>query len=349
MTNPDIAQLRLYNQHITRQIFTKPHEVVKYLGAVQAQDYAGAKWAIGLRLKKSSDAMIDKAMANGSIIRTHVLRPTWHFISPEDARWMIDLTAPRINAQAGTWFRKLELDANVFKQSNDALAKALAGGKQLDRAAVMGVLNEAGVKTDDLRFIHLLMRAELDKVICSGGRKGKQFTYALFDDRVPASGNFDKDESLAKLAERYFSSRGPATLPDFTWWSGLSATEAKRGLEMIKPKLASLEIAGLQYWLAKDQQDITGKSPVAHLLPAYDEFAVAYKDRTAIINPKYLTQARYVIFDPSIVVNNQVVGTWKRVLKKNSADISLNLFGKLNKTQEKAVEAAAERYQKFIG
>jgi len=349
MTNPHIAQQRLYNQHIARQIFTKPHEVVKYLGAVQAQDYAGAKWAIGLRLKKSRDAMIDKAMANGNIIRTHVLRPTWHFISPEDARWMIDLTAPRINAQAGTWFRKLELDTNVFKQSNDALAKALAGGKQLDRAAVMNVLNEAGVKTDDLRFIHLLMRAELDRVICSGGRQGKQFTYALFDDRVPAGGNFDKDESLANLAERYFLSRGPATLPDFTWWSGLSATEAKKGLEMVKSGLASIEIAGVQYWMAKDQEDVAGKSPIAHLLPAFDEFAVAYKDRTATVNKKYLKQARHVIFDPSIVVNNQVVGTWKRVLKNNSADISLNLFGKLNQTQQKAVEKAVARYQKFIG
>jgi len=348
MINLDIAQLRLYNQHIAHQTFTKPGDIVKYLGAVQAQDYAGAKWALGLRLKGSTDAAIDKAMADGSIIRTHVLRPTWHFVTPADARWMIELTAPRINAFSASRYRQLQLDSAVFKRSNDALAKALEDNKQLNRAEMMAALNQAGVATDDLRFIHLLMRAELDKVICSGTRQGKQFTYALFDDRIPMSKPLAKEEALAQLATRYFTSHGPATLPDFTWWSGLSGADAKSGLEMVKPQLASTWVEGREYWMAKEQPIVNDKVPVAHLLPAFDEFAVAYSDRTAIVNPEYLTQARHVIFDPSIVINNQVVGTWKRIIKKNAVDITLNPFGKLTKTQEKAVEAAAGRYRKFI-
>jgi hypothetical protein len=348
MTTQEIAKLRLFNQHIATQHFTKAHEVVKYLGAVQAQDYAGAKWAVGLRLKNSSDAKIDKAMADGSIIRTHVLRPTWHFISPEDVRWMIDLTAPRITAQAAPWYRRLELDSHVLTQSNDALARALEGGRQLNRAEVMEVLNRAGVKTDDLRFVHLLMRAELDKVICSGGRQGKQFTYALFADRVPAGNSFTKEEALAELAKRYFFSRGPATLQDFTWWSGLTATDAKAGFEQIKTDFTAISVDGRDYWMAKDGHGLAGKTPIAHLLPAYDEFAVAYADRSATVNARYIKQARHVIFDPSIVVNSQVVGTWKRVIHKNEVEIILNPFGRLNKIQENAVENAANRYRRFV-
>jgi hypothetical protein len=348
MTDLDIAQQRLYNQHISRQIFTTPAEIVKYMGAIQAQDYAGAKWAVGLRLLKGSDAAVEKAMADGSIIRTHVLRPTWHFVSPDDLRWMLDLTAPRINAFSASRFRQLGLDSAVFKRSNDALANALEGGKQLTREEAMGILQQAGVQTDDLRFIHLLMRAELDKVICSGGRQGKQFTYALFDDRVPAGKGLSREEALAELVKRYFTSHGPATLQDFAWWSGLTLADGKTGLDLIRSELAWFETNGLPYWVAKNEPGENKKSPIAHLLPAFDEFAVAYSDRTATVNPKYLTQARHVIFAPSIVVNNQVVGTWKRTINKNSTEIALNHFGKVNKMQEKAIEMAAAKYREFM-
>ncbi len=348
MTHLEIARERLYNQCISGPKFKRPVDIVRYMGAIQAQDYAGAKWALGLRLQKSSDAAIDKALAKGSIIRTHVLRPTWHFIVPADAKWMIELTAPRINAFNASMYRQLQLDSTVFANSNDALAKALEGGKQLNRAAMMQALQQAGVATNDLRFIHLLMRAELDMVICSGGREGKQFTYALFDDRVPAGNTLPKEEALAELAKRYFMSHGPATIQDFTWWSGLSGIDARKGLEMVKSELINTNIDSRAYWMGRHQAEVRGKAPIAHLLPAFDEFAVAYKDRTAAVNPKYLKQALHVIFNPSIIVNSQVVSTWQRTIHKNIVDITLNPFGKLNKIHEKAVEAAAERYRKFL-
>jgi hypothetical protein len=348
MTEPEIAQQRLYTQHIAAQIFKTPAEIVKYMGAMQAQDYAGAKWAVGMRLQKSNDAAIDKAMADGSIIRTHVLRPTWHFVVPTDLRWMLDLTAHRIIALSASRERQLKLDTNIFKRSNDVLGKALAGGKQLNRLEMMDVLQQAGIDTNEQRFIHLLMRAELNQVICSGARQGKQFTYALFDDRVPKGNQPTKEEALAELVKRYFISRGPATLHDFAWWGGLTLADAKNGLESVKSGFTSTVVNGHTYWVAKDQPEINVKAPVAHLLPAFDEFAVAYSDRTAAVNSKYLVQARHVIFDPSIVVNNQVVGTWKRVINKNSIEIILNPFGKPNKVQTKAIEMAQKRYQKFM-
>ncbi|SHM97386.1 winged helix DNA-binding domain-containing protein [Mucilaginibacter sp. OK098] len=348
MTDLEIAQQRLYTQHIAAQTFATPSEIVKYMGAMQAQDYAGAKWAVGMRLQKSNDAAVDKAMADGSIIRTHVLRPTWHFVAPDDLRWMLDLTAHRIISLSASRERQLKLDASIFKQSNDALGKALTGGKQLSRLEMMDVLQQAGVDTNEERFIHLLMRAELDRVICSGARLGKQFSYTLFDDRVPRGNTPSHEEALAELVKRYFISRGPATLQDFAWWSGLTLTDAKTGLDVIKSELTNIQVNGHTYWMPKDQPVINTKAPIAHLLPAYDEFAVAYSDRTAAVNPKYLVQARHVIFDPSIIINNQVVGTWKRAVKKNEIEIVLNPFGKLNKVQTKAIEMAQKRYQKFM-
>jgi len=348
MTNSEIARQRLFNQCIASQNLKKPADIVQYMGAVQAQDYAGAKWAVGMRLQKSKDAAIDKAMANGSIIRTHVLRPTWHFITPADARWMIELTAPRINILAAGRHRQLKLDSKTLKLSNDTLAGALNGKKQLTRLELQDALHKAGINTDEQRFVHILMQAELDKVICSGGRQGKQFTYALFDDRVPKGNDFTRDEAVAELVKRYFVSRGPATLHDFTWWSGLTVADAKNGLEASKGELASIDINGLSYWMAKHWSPINSKAPLAHLLPAYDEFAVAYSDRKAIINPKYFTQAKHVIFAPSVVVNNQVVGTWKRTIKKDEVEVILDLFGKLSKAQTAAVEAAIKRYRRFV-
>jgi len=348
MTEPEIAQQRLYTQHIATQTFATPAEIVKYMGAMQAQDYAGAKWAVGMRLQKSNDAAVDKAMADGSIIRTHVLRPTWHFVAPADLRWMLDLTAHRIISLSASRERQLKLDGSIFKQSNDALGKALTGEKQLSRLEMMDVLQQAGVDTNEERFIHLLMRAELDRVICSGARLGKQFSYTLFDDRVPPGNTPSHEEALAELVKRYFISRGPATLQDFAWWSGLTLTDAKTGLDVIKAELTNIQVNGHTYWMLKDQPVINIKAPIAYLLPAYDEFAVAYSDRTAVVNPKYLVQARHVIFDPSIVINNQVVGAWKRVVKKNEIEVILNPFGKLNKVQIKAIEMAQKRYQKFM-
>ncbi|MEO6497429.1 MAG: winged helix DNA-binding domain-containing protein, partial [Mucilaginibacter sp.] len=297
MTARDIIRLRLYVQHLSRQQYKNPGELVGYLGAVQAQDYAGAKWAMGLRLTNAKDSVIEKAMTAGDILRTHVLRPTWHFVTPKDIRWMIELTAPRIKQMSVTRNRQLKLDAAIFKKSNDILAKALGGG-QLTRSELSEKLEEAGIKTGTERLVHLLMTAELDCVITSGAKQGKQFTYALFDDRVPNLKRFKKEEAVAKLAKRYFNSRGPATLHDFAWWSGLTQTDAKTGLEEIKKELVSINIKGATYWMPPHIPDIILPAAATYLLPAYDEFTIAYKDRSAAINIKHTQQAGYMIFDP---------------------------------------------------
>ncbi len=237
MADEHIAYERLLRQRIAGEGLERPADVVRWMGAVQAQDFAAAKWAVGLRTNACTDAGVEEAFARGEILRTHVMRPTWHFVAPEDIRWMQALTSAYVKAQMGYQFRRLELDPAVFKRSTAAMVKALRDGQQLTRAELAQVLARAGIQGDGLRLAHIIAHAELDAVLCSGGRRGRQFTYALVDERAPNARKLPRDEALATLTERYFASHGPATLRDYAWWSGLSAAAVKAGLETVKTKL----------------------------------------------------------------------------------------------------------------
>ena len=234
MINLDIAHRRLHNQHITRRTLETPQALVEWLGAVQAQDFAAAKWALGLRLQGVTDDDIEQAFTDGAILRTHVMRPTWHFVSPADIRWLLALTAPRVHAASAYSNRKLELDDAMFRCTHAVLANALQGGKQLTRDELASALQQAGIVTEgEQRVTHIMMRAELDGIICSGARRGKQFTYALLAERAPQARSLARDEALAELTMRYLMSHGPATIQDFVWWSGLTVADARAGLAMV--------------------------------------------------------------------------------------------------------------------
>jgi winged helix DNA-binding protein len=347
----DVAGQRLHNQHLSSPDFTKPADVVKWLGAVQAQDYYGAKWALGQRMLGATDDAIEKAFAEGKILRTHVMRSTWHFVAPADIRWMLKLTAPRLKGYNAHYHRKLELDDAVFRRSNKALAAALRGGKELTRDALRNVLQQAGISTSGLRFVFILGRAELDGVICSGARRGKQFTHALLDERAPQTKTLTRDEALAELTRRYFTSHGPATLQDFVWWSGLTTADARAGIDMIQRRLAQEVIDGKTYWLPPSKPAVQGSSRVAYLLPAYDEYLIAYKDRGAALEPidgKQMNPGNPVFSSP-IVIGGRVVGRWKRSFKENSVVITVSPFAPFSKADRKAVEDAAHRYGTFLG
>ncbi len=352
MTHLDIAYQRLHNQFIIQQSFEKASDVVRWLGAVQAQDYAAAKWALGLRMQNSTDEIIERAFAEGTILRTHVMRPTWHFVSPADIRWMLALTAPRVNAANASWYRRLELDDALFMRSNAVLAEALQGGKQLTRAELVSVLQRAGIATDDLlRFTYIMIRAELDGIVCSGARRGKQFTYALLDERAPQARTLDRDEALAELAGRYFTSHGPATLQDFVWWSGLTVADARTGLEMVTSRLMHEVVDGQEYWFSTSASPAKELSQTVYLLPNFDEYVVGYTDRSAIFDASHthkLDSRGNVLFQHTIVLDSQVVGTWKRTLKKDAVILSPSLFTPLTKDETRALAASAKRYSEFL-
>lgn len=349
MTNVDIAQQRLHNQHLTAPTFEKPGDVVAWFGAVQAQDYLGSLWAVGLRMQQATEAAIEQAIADGVIVRTHPMRGTWHFVAAVDIRWLLSLMAPRTIASAAGWYRRLELDDTTFAKSNVVFARTLMGGRQLTRKELAAAHEQAGISTADLRMTFLLSRAEAEGLICSGARRGKQFTYALLDELVPPSKTLAREEAVAELVRRYFTSHGPATVQDFVWWSGLTTADARAGLAMVKSHLIQQVIDGQTYWLAPSTPTASVVSPTAYLLPPYDEYTVAYTDRSAVLDPAYAEQTRNGIFSPVMVVDGQIVGTWTRTFKKNSVVLATSLFISLSQTQEQALAAAGQRYSQFIG
>ena len=350
MTNLDIAHQRLHNQLITRRTFEKPGDVVQWLGAVQSQDYTAAKWAVGLRLQGATSDDIEKAVTDGAILRTHVMRPTWHFVSPGDIRWLLALTAPRVHAANAYYYHAQGLDDVIFMRSNDALANALQGGKQLTRQELVSVLKQIGVVTENLGFMLIIMHAELDGVVCSGARRGKQFTYALLDERVPQTRTLDRDEALAEFATRYFTSHGPATLQDFVWWSGLTVAEARAALAMVTPQLLHEVVDSQTYWFSESAPLAKDIPQTACLLPNFDEYTVGYKDRSAVFDASHTEKfdLRGNVLNNILVLDGQIVGTWKRTLKKDAVTIIPSLFVPLSTAETRAFVAEANRYGTFL-
>jgi len=348
MNSSDVVSQRLDNQKLSSSEFRKPVEVVRWLGAVQAQDFNAAKWALAMRMRQATDAGVEAAYNDGQILRTHVMRPTWHFVAPEDLRWLLQLTAPRVNVRCSGIYGKLGLDARFFKRSHRAITNALKGGKHLTRAELKAALNRSGLAADDpLRLAYIILRAELDGVVCSGARKGKQFTYALLEEWVPAAAALTPDESLAKLTQRYFTSHGPATLPDFVWWSGLTTNDARRGIALLESDLDRGAVQETVYWSAASATPVERVIRNAHLLPPYDEYTVAYKDRQLLFDvPSRLTNSDAL--GPTVLVDERIVGTWKGTLSNGSVYIAVTPARTLTKQQKLAITKAAERYAAFL-
>jgi hypothetical protein len=348
----DISRQRLANQHLVGERLAKPADVVAKLGAVQAQDYTGAKWAIAQRTRGAVDATVEQALVDGSIIRTHLLRPTWHFVTPADIRWMLALTAPRVRAAIAFQTRWLELDKAALRRSGHALTGALQGGKALTRAELSQVLAQAGLSVaGEQRLGNFLMHAELEGIVCSGARRGKQFTYALLDERVPVTAPMERDEALLRLTSIYFATRGPATPADFAWWSGLTVADAKNGVHLAGSSLEQAVVDGRTYWFARSARAAGIPSPTVHLLPNFDEYSVAYRDRS-LLAERLKKSGIDVRNDKSlsniIVVDGQLVGTWKRTFRKDAIALEARLLTTVSRGERKAIAAAATKYSEFL-
>jgi hypothetical protein len=351
MNNSDITNLRLSNQGLSKAIFKNPVDVVAQLGAVQAQDYVGAKWALGQRLMDYTDAAIEKEFNKGKILRTHILRPTWHFVTPADIRWMLLISAPRVHAKNASYYQKSGLDIATTKRTNAVISKVLRGRNQLTRTEIASALEKSGIRTNgELRLGLIMMHAELEGVICSGARQGKQFTYALLEEHTSQGKVWKREEAIAELVKRYFATRAPATLQDFAWWSGLTMADARQGLEMNEPGLVSEVVNGQTLWF-NESGLIAKKMPTAFLLPNYDEYFIGFKDRSAI--GEMAEKVNLINNDPTlitnvIVLNGQVVGGWKRTLKKDSVTVVLKPIIKLAKNEKEVIELAAIKYGNFL-
>jgi len=352
MTTKSILDDRLRNQQITGDHCYTPAELVGWLGGIQAQNYEQAKWALGCRLTGLNENSIEQEIEGKSIIRSWLFRGTLHFVAAADIHWLLDLISAKIIQSSHTRNKQLELDEALFKKCNGLLSRAFKSKATLTREEITLKLAAAGINTGAPRLYHLLHRAALEKIICMGPKQGKQFTYMLVNHCVPPGKPLKKDEALYQLALRYFKSHGPATLQDFLWWSGLTISDAKTALESAKSKLLSLKNGADIFWYALNQQPKAPASKIMRLLAGFDEYVLGYKDRSRFLSP---ARAKEVItanglFNPTIVYDGQVIGTWKRLMDKhNNVEIKTNMFRMLTIDEQKKLVRAIKEYGIYLG
>lgn len=347
--HPVIAA-RLWNERLVGSALTRPEDVVSWLGAVQAQEYGPARWGLAQRMTGATDAAVQAAFDEGRILRTHVLRPTWHFVTPADIRWILSLSAPRVHTTNGHSYRTNGLTPRVLARGTDVIARALEGHRHLTRPELALVLGRARLPAQGQALAYIVMHAELEGVICSGPRRGKQFTYALMDERVPHAAPRPADEALAELTRRYFASHGPATIRDFVWWSGLTVAQARTGIGALGDLLERREIEGRTIWCAPGVSPPQMRIPLVRLLPIYDEFLNAFKDRewaSPMLGrpPASLTPNTYF---HQLVVDGRVEGGWNQTSDAKGVRVDVTPYGRLSPAIRAAIHAAARRYEAFL-
>jgi hypothetical protein len=348
---PELIARRLAAHGISTTELTRPADVVARFGAVQAQDYLGALWAVGMRLVDGCEGSVEAALADRSVIRTWPMRGTLHFVAAADARWIVELLAARMVPRAGARFRALGIDEAAVKRARRVLTKVLADGPAT-RPAVYAALDRGGVATEGQRGIHILWRLAHDTVLCFGPRHRKQQTFVLFDQWLPEAKPKPRDESLAELAVRYFTGHGPATAIDFAWWSGLRRSEVHQAIALAGTRLEETVFEKQRYWFGAGAQPAPAPPRgAAHLLPAFDEFLVGYADRSAALDPEHARKVNWGggILNPAVLVDGRILGTWKRRLLRGGVQFAPEFFAELPPAKARAVARAFRRYAAFLG
>jgi len=345
----NIPAIRLVNHQLTTTDYTTPRQIVAHFGMMQAQDFNSAKWAIGARLNGCSEKIIQEEFDKGEILRTHVLRPTWHFVTPENIRWMLQLSTKQIMQSMKSRDRDLGLTDEIYSKCYRIIEKAFEKDISPTRDDLAKILNDAGMKFESSHVYHIVTGAEANGILCSGAFREKTQTYALLEKRVPAIKPLTKEESLSKLARIYFTGHGPATLQDFVWWSGLSVGEARMGLESVQTELISETVDGQRYWMPDtDCPTLAERKSEVYLLPAFDEYIVGYKDRTAVITCENHRKAisSNGVFRPVIIKDGQVIGLWKKA-SSGKKPITITPFQPIDNYTQQQIDNAADKFGAF--
>ena len=327
-TLQNIRNIRLQSQQLVNQRFTDPASLVEWMGAIQAQDYNMAKWAIGCRLISSTDQMIEDAFNRGDILRTHVMRPTWHFVTKEDIRWMAELSSKKIISAWKSYNKKYNADEKEFMKYVELIGKFLEGNRHLTREEIKQELEKKGVIITPHEVNHYLMHAEALGIVCSGIIKNKKHTYALLDERIPKTENITKEDALFRIATKYFRSHSPATIDDFMWWSGLSTSNAKNAIDSIKSNLITETYDNKQLYIYDSSIYSKTLNESYQLLPSFDEYLISYRYRYHVLDLEHYSKAfnNFGTFYPVLAHNGNIVGNWKKEIKKNDITLNTELF-----------------------
>lgn len=351
MKAAEIAHRRLFSQQIAATGLARPEEIVAHLGAMQAQDYPGGLWAIGLRLPGSTKAEIERAIAARKIVRTWPMRGTLHFVAAPDVRWMLKLLAPRALAATAGRRLGLEIDDAVLAHSRKVLTRALAGGQELTRAELYDVLARGGIEPTGQRGIHIFRHLSQEGLLCFGLHAEKQPTFVLLEEWLPATPERSREEAIAELTRRYFVSHGPAQLADFVWWSGLTTGDARKGLALAGGDLESAVCEGKTYWWGAGAE-VSKRKAGTYLLPGFDEYMLGYRDRSAALllehNERIVPGGNGMFFS-TVVSDGQVIGTWKRTARKAGTVLALEYFDGSIPAKQAGLDATVRRYGEFLG
>lgn len=344
-----VINLRLNNQLLMGSDLKTPQDVVSWMGAVQAQDFNMSKWALGVRLPLLNDKSVEDAVNKGQIIRTHILRPTWHLVAAQDIHWMLELSRPRLRPVSRSYNTAVGLTDLVSAKAHDIIRQTLESGKHLTRSQIGDVLNDKGIELNSHQLNQIMFGAELEGIVCNGAIAGNKQTYCLLEERILKTEIFDKETALERLARKYFTSHAPATLNDFFWWSGLTMSDARRAMEMIKPDFVVEKIDSLEYWINNSFAELQSSHESVFLLPAWDEFIVSYKNRQHIVSDEHYQKviSKNGIFKPIVVKDGQIIGIWKRVKKKDRVSAEIELFSDVDSTTAKLIKKASDSFDRF--
>jgi Winged helix DNA-binding domain len=347
MDSDRIVGMRMRNLRLWGPPAGSPEGVVGHLGAIQGQEFAYARWSVGQRTKGSDDAAIGELFDAGAILRTHLLRPTWHLVLPTDIRWILKVTAPRVHALNAYIYRKLGVADDDLKKSNKLLEKYLAGGSHMTRKEIGTLLERSGIDASGIRLAYFVMRAELDALICSGALRGKQHTYALIDERAPDATELTMDEALAELTRRYFTSRGPATVKDLSRWSSLTMGDCRKGIEMLDGELENEIVGDRTYWFVPAPPARRPASPRVDLIQVYDEYVMGFSEsRDALTGPIPSHESRFM---HAVLMDGKLIGHWKRTEEGKTTVVEVDTYEALDNTETQALEKAVERFGRFLG
>ena len=331
--------------------FTTPLKVVTAFGAMQAQDYGQALWAIGSRIPGSTRQDIEDAINKFEIIRTWSMRGTIHFVPAVDAKWMVDLLTPRITAKLKSRRAELNVTQENLNHCAEILGKALRGKVLLSRPRIFEIFEAAGEPTKNQRGYHILLELAQHGLIFIGPNDGKQPTFGLLDEFI-ASRPLSREESLQTIATRFFTSHAPATLEDFAYWSGLTVVDAKMAITLAGEALASIEIEGRVHFVgAAFQAPAFPIKDSVHLMAGFDEYFLPYRNRLSIIDAEHtahITPGNNGVFKPTLVINGTVSGVWARQIKAKSTDLTVRPFPGCSITPEQLAPMVTA-YRHFVG
>jgi len=348
MIEQDLINFRLQNQQLVDSSFSNVTELVHYLGAVQAQEYEGGKWTIGLRIPGSKADDVEKAIRDRKIIRTWPMRGTLHYVTSEDARWMIQLLVPRVIRRMSYYFKQLELTDDVFSKARKLITKELEGGKSITRPTFYKLLEENNISTKEQRGLFILGRFAGESLICFGSKEGKQQTFVLMDEWIPNQKTIESEEAIAEITLRYFTSHGPAQIIDLAWWSGLTNTEVKKGIELNKGKLLEKKIGDRTFYMSVKLPDVKQNESSIMLLPAYDEFTIAYKDRSDLRGSGGVPEIKINDgFFSMIAKNGKIIGSWRKEIRKGKVIIQCRIHEDLSEKDMRDLKKSAEDYSEF--